>query len=248
MQHCCIYCQMLFFVFFIIFTRVIINGVSRSLPPTRRIPQGVFWPSRLSTTANSCSLGLMIFSLFLLCLLLLLLRFLHQVTPTKKGIPDKREFVVTSKILNWIFRYKNFARLLYTYMYCNNYTVRDIGMTIYSTVFKYLCRPRFGYLNRWFVKLVGWWYGSLMLLFVLLLLLNYCKSCNLYGFGKKKNVLIVLKAAQVLNLKTPNRINKQFFRVFSPIFFLVSAAFLQLCLILFIQHQLLRFAAMATLS
>lgn len=57
-----------------------------------------------------------------------------------------------------------------------------------------------------------------MLLFVLLLLLNYCKSCNLYGFGKKKNVLIVLKAAQVLNLKTPNRINKQFFRVFSPIF------------------------------
>lgn len=57
-----------------------------------------------------------------------------------------------------------------------------------------------------------------MLLFVLLLLLNYCKSCNLYGFGKKKNVLIVLKAAQVLNLKTPNRINKQFFRVFRRFF------------------------------
>lgn len=57
-----------------------------------------------------------------------------------------------------------------------------------------------------------------MLLFVLLLLLNYCKSCNLYGFGKKKNVLIVLKAAQVLNLKTPNRINKQFFAFFRRFF------------------------------
>lgn len=41
------------------FTRVIIRGVSRSLPPTRRIPQGVLSPSRFSTTANSCSLGLM---------------------------------------------------------------------------------------------------------------------------------------------------------------------------------------------
>lgn len=42
------------------------------------------------------------------------------------------------------------------YMYCSNYTVRDICITIYSTVFKYLRRPRFGYLNRWFVKLVDW--------------------------------------------------------------------------------------------
>lgn len=37
-----------------------ISGVSRSLPPTKRMPQGVAWPSRSSTTANSCSLGLIL--------------------------------------------------------------------------------------------------------------------------------------------------------------------------------------------
>lgn len=46
-----------------------ISGVSRSLPPTRRMPQGVPWPSRSRTTANSCSLGLILATVA--CLLVL---------------------------------------------------------------------------------------------------------------------------------------------------------------------------------
>lgn len=34
-------------------TFVMMRGVSRSLPPTRRIPQGVCWPSRSNVTATS---------------------------------------------------------------------------------------------------------------------------------------------------------------------------------------------------
>lgn len=37
-------------------TFVMINGVSRSLPPTKRIPHGVCAPSRSNVTENSCDL------------------------------------------------------------------------------------------------------------------------------------------------------------------------------------------------
>lgn len=39
------------------YTFVMISGVSKSQPPTRRMPHGVCVPSRSSNTANSCNLG-----------------------------------------------------------------------------------------------------------------------------------------------------------------------------------------------
>lgn len=39
------------------------RGVSKSLPPTKRMPHGVSWPSRCKHTENSCNLGLMILTI-----------------------------------------------------------------------------------------------------------------------------------------------------------------------------------------
>ncbi len=38
-------------------TFVMINGVSKSFPPTNRIPHGVCFPSLSRITANSCNFG-----------------------------------------------------------------------------------------------------------------------------------------------------------------------------------------------